>query len=103
MVRVTKFQPILKEIRKFVELAPKEIIVVDFHRFPYPTNFSYELHKKFINMVYSEIGEFALSSKDLQVGKGPTINEIWTRNKSLIISYADKSTVRGKLKFYCCH
>lgn len=92
---ITKINPILKEIRKFIELAPKEVIVVDFHRFPYPTNFSYNLHKKFTELVYQELGDYALPTKDLQVGKGPSLNEIWARNKNLIICYADKATVRG--------
>ncbi|KAJ8982728.1 hypothetical protein NQ317_019519, partial [Molorchus minor] len=93
LVRIIKVQPVLREIRKFLELAPKEIIVIDFHRFPFPKNFSNDLHKKFISMVYEELGAFALPTKDLQWGKGPSLNEIWGKNKNLIIGYADKQTV----------
>ncbi|KAJ8910752.1 hypothetical protein NQ315_017209, partial [Exocentrus adspersus] len=95
LVRITKIDPILKEIRKFVELAPKEIVVVDFHRFPFPSNFSYSLHKKFTDLLYAELGSYALPTKDLQVGKGPSLNEIWAKNKNLIICYPDKATIRA--------
>ncbi|KAJ8932874.1 hypothetical protein NQ314_014354 [Rhamnusium bicolor] len=96
LVRVIKIKHIFDEIKKFLQLAPKEIIVLDFHRFPYPTNFTYNLHKKFIDVVYEALGIHALPTKDLQVGKGPSLNEIWAKNKNLIICYADKATVIGK-------
>ncbi|XP_074030876.1 PI-PLC X domain-containing protein 2 isoform X2 [Leptinotarsa decemlineata] len=94
LIRVTKVIPLLKEIKKFLQLAPKEIVFLDFHRFPYPTNFTYNLHKKFIDIVYEELGIFALPSTSMEVGGGPTVNEVWKQNKTLIISYADKDTVR---------
>ncbi|KYB29347.1 uncharacterized protein LOC663847 [Tribolium castaneum] len=94
LVRITKVVQIFKEIRKFVQLAPKEIIVVDFHRFPYPSNFNSTLHEKFVSLVYDYLGDLALPPGGLQVGKGPTLNEIWAQNKNVIICYADKAIAR---------
>ncbi|CAH1975290.1 unnamed protein product [Acanthoscelides obtectus] len=94
LIRVTRIGPILQEIRKFLELAPKEIVVVDFHRFPYPTNFSHEIHRQFVDILYKELGQFALPSWQLQSGEGPTLNDIWARNRNLIICYAEREIVR---------
>ncbi|CAH0553027.1 unnamed protein product [Brassicogethes aeneus] len=93
LVRVTKVLPLFREIRKFLEFAPKEIVILDFHRFPYPSNFNYTLHKNFANLVYQELGDLALAPESLQEGKGPAMNEIWARNKNLIICYSDRTTV----------
>ena len=93
---------IFKEIRKFVQLAPKEIIVVDFHRFPYPSTFNATLHEKFVSLVYDYLGDLALPPGGLQVGKGPTLNEIWAQNKNVIICYADKAVARGTIHL-CNH
>lgn len=81
-------------------MAPKEIIILDFHRFPYPSNFNFTLHRKFIDILYEELGDLALPAEGLQVGKGPSFNEIWAQNKNLIICYADRATVRGNIYFF---
>ncbi|XP_049820992.1 PI-PLC X domain-containing protein 1 isoform X2 [Aethina tumida] len=93
LVRVTKVLPLFREIRKFLEFAPKEVIILDFHRFPYPSKFNYTLHKNFANLLYQELGDLALAPESLQEGKGPSMNEIWARNKNLIICYSDRTTV----------
>lgn len=95
-----KVIPVFQQIRKFLQLAPKEIIVIDFHRFPYPSNFNLTLHEKFVSLVYDYLGDVALPPGGLQVGKGPTLNEIWAQNKNLIICYADKIVARGT--YYLC-
>ncbi|XP_060524652.1 uncharacterized protein LOC132701039 [Cylas formicarius] len=93
-VKVINVETVLDQIKKFVELAPSEVVVVDFHRFPYPSNFTAEMHRKFTDLVYRYLGDHALSPSGLQVGKGPTLNEIWAQNKSVIICYSDRNTVR---------
>ncbi|CAG9860710.1 unnamed protein product [Phyllotreta striolata] len=94
LVRVTKVRPLLQDIRKFLQLAPKEIVILDFHRFPYPTNFTIEVHRKFIEIVYEELGSFAVPSTDMRGGKGPTLNELWAKNKNLIICYGNRGAVQ---------
>lgn len=96
-VKVTKIEPILEEIRKFAEMAPQEVIFVDFHRFPFPTNFTRALHSRFTEILHEYLGDFAVIPLGLQAGSGPTLNEIWSQNKSIIISYADRNTVNRKL------
>ncbi|CAH1108736.1 unnamed protein product [Psylliodes chrysocephalus] len=94
LIRVTKVRPLFQEIKKFLQLAPNEIVILDFHRFPYPTNFTLDLHRKFIEIVYEELGTFAVPSTDMRGGKGPSLNEIWAKNKNLIICYGNRGAVQ---------
>ncbi|KAF5301496.1 hypothetical protein FQR65_LT08799 [Abscondita terminalis] len=95
VVRITKLLPVLREIRKFSELAPREIIILDFHRFPYPSEFSVNLHDSLIRLLYNELYDLALFPGGLQIGNGPTFNEIWSRNKSIIVCYNNKEITSG--------
>lgn len=79
-----------------MELAPQEVIFVDFHRFPFPNNFTRDLHNRFTDIVYHYLGEHVVIPSGLQAGSGPTLNEIWSQNKSIIVSYADRATVNRK-------
>ncbi|KAJ8935528.1 hypothetical protein NQ318_010215 [Aromia moschata] len=81
LIKLTEAIPIFREIKKFVELAPQEIIFMDFHRFPVPTNFTDSLHENFTNILYEELGAYALPRTDLESGKGPSLNDIWAKNK----------------------
>ncbi|XP_030747694.1 uncharacterized protein LOC115876150 [Sitophilus oryzae] len=88
-VRVAKVEPILRQIKKFAELAPREVIIVDIHRFPFPRNFTRQMHQKFTRMLDDILGVHVLSPHGYQREGGPSFNEIWAQNKSIIISYAD--------------
>ncbi|KRT81974.1 hypothetical protein AMK59_6101 [Oryctes borbonicus] len=94
LVPLSKLEPHLRLIRRFLELAPKEVVIIDFHRFPYPTNFSDSTHRKLIEILDRELGHLALPPSGLQVGKGPTFNEIWQHNKSLIICYGNRQMAK---------
>lgn len=96
LVRVQPLLPALQEIKQFLELAPKEIIVLDFHRFPFPSNFAYGHHKKLHELLKDQFEDLALAPNGLQAGKGPTLNEIWHQNKNLIICYGKLEIARGK-------
>lgn len=88
--------PLLQQIRKFVYLAPREIIVLDFHRFPYPsTDFDFKIHENLYHIIRQELGTFILPPGGLQAGKGPTLNEIWQQNKNIIICYGQIEVARG--------
>lgn len=95
LVQIIKLLPVLKQVRKFAELAPNEIIVLDFHRFPYPSQFGQGLHHSLVEIIFSELGHLALPPNGLQT-KGPTMKEIWAQNKSIIICYANREIARGK-------
>lgn len=97
-MRITKLIPVLREIRKFAELAPKEIIILDFHRFPYPSKFTTSMHDRLVSIISQELEHLAVPSPGIQSGQGPTLNDVWAHNKSIIICYANRETSRG-IKF----
>lgn len=96
LVRITPLLPVLQEIRKFIELSPKEIIIVDFHRFPFPSQFGHDLHRRLHTLIRDQFEDIALLPNGLQAGKGPTINEIWNQKKNIIVCYGKLEIARGK-------
>lgn len=94
LIRVTPFGPVLKQIRKFLELT-NEVVIIDFHRFPYPTEFTADIHEMLLDLVYEELGEFTFSRMDY-AGRGPIYNELWDQQKQLIIGYADNESCKRK-------
>lgn len=97
LIRITPLVPVLRQIRKFAEMAPNEVVLVDFHRFPYPVDFSQELHEQLLEIVYEELGQFAVE-RSSYAGSGPTFRELWEQNKTLIISYAERNIAQGERK-----
>lgn len=99
LVRITPLIPALQEIRKFATLAPKEIFIVDFHRFPFPSQFGPDLHRKLYFILRDYLEDLAVFPNGLQAGKGPTVNEIWNQRKNIIVCYGKLDIARGVL-FY---
>lgn len=94
MVRITPLKPVLKQIRKFVELT-EEVVIIDFHRFPYPTEFGGELHESLTDLIFEELGEFAFARGNYGK-KGVSFRELWNEKKRLIISYNDDASLTSK-------
>lgn len=95
LVRIMPLKPVLKQIRKFMELT-EEIVVVDFHRFPYPSDFSQDLHNLLTSLIYEELGEFAVLRTNFR-GKAPSFNELWNQEKRLVIAYSDDTAIQRRL------
>lgn len=53
-------------------------------------------HKKLVAVLHREFENFIVKPDRGVEGLGPTLNDIWTGEKRLIISYGDKHTVNGK-------
>lgn len=102
LVRIAPLLPMLQEIKQFLQLAPKEIIILDFHRFPYPSNFNHNLHVKLQELLLEQLGHLAFFPNGLQAGKGPTLNEIWYHKKNLIVCYGKLEIARGKSLSISC-
>lgn len=97
LIRITPLRPVLQQIRKFVEVTD-EIVIVDFHRFPYPTDFSKEIHEMLLEMIYEELGQF-VALKSVYSGAAPFFSELWNTNQQVIISYAANEYCKG---MYSC-
>lgn len=95
-IRIMPLMPALKQIKKFMELTD-EIVILDFHRFPYPSQPNAEIHELLTNIIYSELGAFAYPRTS---GKeGLRFEKLFAQNRRLIISYNNHNMVKGKLNF----
>ncbi|XP_076267794.1 PI-PLC X domain-containing protein 1-like [Rhynchophorus ferrugineus] len=92
-VRIGKVEPVLRQIQKFAELAPQEVIIVDIHRFPFPKNFTREMHHKFVRLLQNILGNHIFHSSSYENESGPTFSKIWSTKRSIIISYADSLVI----------
>ncbi|KAL3277120.1 hypothetical protein HHI36_012476 [Cryptolaemus montrouzieri] len=89
-IKVRKIQIIYDQIKEFIRRSPGEIIIVDFHRFPFPSVWSRFLHEKFINYTLSQLGAYAFPKNGPRHSKGPVLEKIWSARKNIIFTYADK-------------
>ncbi|XP_044757278.1 PI-PLC X domain-containing protein 2-like [Coccinella septempunctata] len=91
-VKVKKLDIIYSQIKEFVEKSPGEVLIIDFHRFPFPSVWDVELHHKFINYTLDQLGDYAYSKNGLQghVSRGPTMGDIWKAGKNILFTYAEK-------------
>ena len=64
----------------------KEMVIMDFHRFP--TGFDGQnenKHAEILRFLMSELGEFMAPD---WLGRSVTLNDLWTQNKTLIVTYS---------------
>lgn len=92
--RIQEVRPLFQQIKKFLLASPKEMIILDFHRFPYPSKFSEDIHNQFVKIVHEDLGEFAATA--LSGIRTTKLHEFWTFNKSLIICYNNQPIVESK-------
>ncbi|KAK9874558.1 hypothetical protein WA026_005393 [Henosepilachna vigintioctopunctata] len=90
LIRVKKLEIVYRQIKEFITRSPSEIIVLDFHRFPYPTQWSHELHEKFIKYTLDYFGDYVLPKNNNDGPKGPTLEQIWNSKKNIILAYGEK-------------
>ncbi|XP_039287956.1 PI-PLC X domain-containing protein 1-like [Nilaparvata lugens] len=89
LIKVRPLVPMLKDIRKFLEAATSEIIILDFHRFPVGFSGRHHRHHSLVRILERELGEFAFPYQE----EFPMLEEIWNLGRNLIISYGDDVTV----------
>ena len=72
----------------FLSLATKEVVVLDFHRFPIGFNppRGREIHNQLVQLLEQELGSFMVpADQRFDV----TLDTLWTLNKTLVVAYAD--------------
>lgn len=69
------------------------------NRFPVGFEGRPNRHRKLIAILHQEFEGLILKPDRGVEGLGPTLNDIWTGGKRLIICYGDKHVVNGK-KFF---
>jgi len=80
-----KYQQLLKDIGRFADENPKEIIVLCFSHFRYNKKYpmSYQDHKNLCNMIKETLGDKLINRNE----EFDTINELWSKNKQILIIY----------------
>ncbi|KAK9874555.1 hypothetical protein WA026_005391 [Henosepilachna vigintioctopunctata] len=86
---VQRVERVFDEIKKFLAKSPKEILIIDFHRFPRPKKWLDHLHEMFIHYTYNELGSIAYVRNSSVHPEGPTLNEIWAARKNIIFAHAE--------------
>ena len=91
---------ILAQVKQFVELAPKEIVVLDFHRLEKgfdKDELSPKLvrrhHRKVFKIIYKHLRQYLVPQ---QMALNLTINELLTKNKRVVIGYPSNEMVADK-------
>ena len=88
--RMRALSEIIQDVKRFVQ-ETGEIIIMDFHRFPvgFDGNNRRERHVQLVDYLRNELGQYLVPNSLWPNG---TPNDIWSANKSIIISYADSRT-----------
>ena len=76
----------IADVRKFLQKT-KEIVFMDFHRFPhgFRGQKNNKIHKKLIKYLKEELHEFLAPD---WLGRDSTPNDLWHLNRTLVLSYA---------------
>ncbi|XP_075227325.1 PI-PLC X domain-containing protein 1 [Lycorma delicatula] len=90
LLKVRPLLPVLQDIRLFLESAPKEIVILDLHRFPVGFSGRHHRHHRLVDLLQRELGNFTLP----YTGTWPTLDKIWEQNRTLIISYGNDAVVK---------
>lgn len=69
--------------------ATREIVIVDFHRFPVGFGKKRHPHNQLVKMLQRHLGQYMAPSASVEQ---TTMDTLWQANKTLIVSYADDRT-----------
>ncbi|XP_044737909.1 PI-PLC X domain-containing protein 1 isoform X2 [Chrysoperla carnea] len=93
LVRVTPLLPLIRDIRRFLEISKEEIVILDFHRFPVGFQGRPQRHQILLDMIQKELGHLIIPP--IKSGPlGPKLNDIWATGQQLIICYGDNDIVQ---------
>ncbi|XP_049953432.1 PI-PLC X domain-containing protein 1-like [Schistocerca serialis cubense] len=82
--------PVLKDIKEFLKRAKYEIVILDIHHFPMGFEKNTDLHREFVSLLYSELGDYILSFDNITYNS--TLADVWHTGRTLIVAYNDSET-----------
>lgn len=85
----------MDHVVNFLRKSPKEVIILDFHSFDNPLNFTLDNHKHILNVVKRKLAKFIYPRHELYYDEGPTLDGVWTSGGRVIISYNNRRVVNG--------
>jgi len=87
--RMRPLSSLVNDVKKFVQES-KDIVILDFHRFPVGFD-RRERHNQLVEYLNSELERYTVPST---FWPNATPNDIWSVNRSVIISYSDTRTAQ---------
>lgn len=88
-VKLNPFIHAIEYIKMFAENS-KDILFLDFHRFPVGFHNRIDRHSEFMTYLVDELGEYLIPRS---VGYDVTLNELWQMNKTIILFYSSDNYV----------
>ncbi|XP_077295118.1 PI-PLC X domain-containing protein 2-like [Arctopsyche grandis] len=98
VIKVTNLVPVLRDVRKFMELTTDEIVVLDIHRLPYGFSENNKIltdrHTILIEILQREFGHMAVDFNEVMSAVSDsenrsTVKDILNTGKRLIICYPE--------------
>jgi hypothetical protein len=94
-IKCTELVPELERAVNFLKKSPKEVVVLNFHQFPYPSDFLISHHLEVLDVIATIFGELIYPLPRLMHRRGPKLKEFWQSGKRVIVSYRNANVVRG--------
>lgn len=96
---------VLEQVKRFLDLTQREIVVMDFHRFTVGFQneqlaLQRERHARLINLIYHHLGQYIIPS---YLGQHAPLSEFISMGKRLVIGYANKGLILGNLEYLHHH
>lgn len=99
----TTLESIIKEVKQFIKIATKEIVIIDLHRFEKGFNKKESSrssirrrHEKVAALILRHLREYLVPIK---MGLSSTINELIAENKRIIVGYASDDYISNEYFF----
>lgn len=96
-------ESIILQVKQFIEIATKEIVIIDLHRFEKGFNIKESSpamirrrHRKVVALILRHLKEYLVPFK---MRHKFTINELISKNKRIIVGYASNDYIKNELIF----
>lgn len=92
MIKVRPLLPILRQIKQFLNQAPREVVVMDLHRFPLGFSGRHARHNRLVALLERELRAVATEFH----GQHPSLDTLWHQGGQLIIAYGDNEVAKSQ-------
>ncbi|KAL3277121.1 hypothetical protein HHI36_012477 [Cryptolaemus montrouzieri] len=93
VARIKPLETELDHVVNFLKKSPREVVILDFHAFNNPVNFTASAHRSVLNLIKRKLEAFIYPRHELHYDEGPTLEEVWSGGGRAIISYNKRDVV----------
>lgn len=97
IIKCTELIPELQSVANFLKKSPKEVVVLNFYRFPHPKYFSENKHLEILRIIRDIFGDLIYPYSRYMHRQGPKLSDFWQKQQRVVISYRQDNLVRRKL------